>query len=130
MRRGSLEQPGRRPSEVPMRRGSLPANLPANLQDLGYRKLPAAFQKTVKRRALEQLHGQERYAAIFADLVNGHDVIAPELGGRPGFPQEALFGRGVGSDPRAVGRSCPALAIASNMCTAFWSIEVATAAFR
>ena len=60
-----------------------------NRQELG--KLEAARgNQAVERRALDQLHGEERLAVDFLDRVNRDDVGVVQRGDRAGFAREPL----------------------------------------
>ena len=60
-----------------------------DVHDLGHRQ-PVVQQVGVERLALEQLHGDERLAVLFADLVNRADVRMIERRRRPRLEPEAL----------------------------------------
>ena len=62
-----------------------------DVHDLGHRQ-PVVQQVGVERLALEQLHGDERLAVLFADLVNRADVRMIERRGRARLEPEALGG--------------------------------------
>ena len=76
-------------------------HLAADAQHLGQRQArPSRSQPVLQRLAVEELHGQERHAAVLADLVDGDDVVVLDGGGGPGLAQEALpaAGRSAASD--------------------------------
>jgi hypothetical protein len=82
-------------------RGQAVGDFPADAQHLGQRQ-PAAgpLQPLFERLAAEQLHGQERHAAVLADLIDGDDVLVLDGRGQPGLAQEAAVELGVGRQGR------------------------------
>ena len=81
---------------VLVRRRQPPGDFPAQFQDLVHRQRSGfallLLEVILQRHALEQLHGQERHAAVLADLVDGDDVVVLDLGGGAGLAQEAFAG--------------------------------------
>ena len=63
-------------------------DLGADRQDTIHRHRPAA-NFVLERRALEQLHRDERLAVVLADVVNRADVGMVERGGRPRFTRKS-----------------------------------------
>ena len=66
----------------------------ADAQDFRQRQPAFAPEPVVERFALEELHRQERDAAVLADLVDGDDVIVLDRRGRLRLAQESLPCRG------------------------------------
>ena len=62
-----------------------------DVHDLGHRQ-PVVQQEGVERLALEQLHGDERLAILFADFVNRADVRMVEGGGCARLEPESFGG--------------------------------------
>src|SRR5206468_477239 len=56
-------------------------HFPADVYRLLPGELAVPFQAVIERRAVQQLHGQERGAAIFSYLINGDDMVVLD-GGR------------------------------------------------
>ena len=75
--------------------GQSQCDLPAHARRLGGRRIASLFQPFVQRQALEKLHRQENDLAFFADVMDGDDVIAFELGGGAGLAQKAFAVGGV-----------------------------------
>jgi hypothetical protein len=58
----------------------------------------AADDDVLEGGAIEKLHGDESFAGVFADVVNGADIRVVERGGGAGFALEALQRLGVVGD--------------------------------
>ena len=72
----------------------------SHAKQFGRIQAAGAEEALFQRFALEQLHGDERHAAIFADLINGHDVVVFESGGGLGLLVEAPAVGGTGGQRR------------------------------
>jgi hypothetical protein len=65
-------------------------DLAGDAQRLGHGERALALQAGLQGIALEELHRQERPAALLADLVDGRDMVVRQRRGQAGFLQEAL----------------------------------------
>src|SRR5262249_44112540 len=74
-------------------------HLPPDPQHLRQRQR-LTVHAVIERFAPEELHRQERYAALLADLVYRDNVFMLDGGDSAGFAQEALSGSGTGSECR------------------------------
>jgi hypothetical protein len=71
-------------------RGQTFGDLPADAQHLGQRQPATGLPQPVfERLAAEQLHGQERDAAVLPHLIDGDDVFVVDGRSQPGLAQEA-----------------------------------------
>ncbi len=77
-------------------RGQSFGRLARNTPRLLRRQPGVALQAIGQALALQQLHGQKRNAAIFADLVNGDDVVVLQGSGRLRLAEETRPRRGIG----------------------------------
>ncbi len=73
--------------------GQAEGDLTADARRLADRRAVAGAQPLLQAAPAQQLHRQEWHAAVFADLVDGDDVIVLDLRRRPRLAQEALAGR-------------------------------------
>ncbi len=82
-----------------MRRRQPLGDLSADPQHFGHVQRTAAVEFLLKRFAGDELHRQEG-ERLFADLVDLHHILVPNLGRRPSFAQEPFAGGGQGRNLR------------------------------
>ena len=82
-------------------RGQTLRNLSADAQHFGQRQpAPGPLQPVFEGLATEQLHGQERDAAVLSHLIDGDDVLVVDGGGQPGLAQKSPVVLGAGRQGR------------------------------